>query len=155
MVMVYEVVQHKADASLTTTPDLIMIDGGKGQLSTVMEVVSEFQLPVRVISLAKREEEVFLPGQEAPIAFPPDSPAKFLLMRLRDEAHRSANHHREGRIKKVSTLSALDAIPGIGPATRTQLLQKFGSVMAVRTAGDEALREILSEEQLKSLRAVL
>lgn len=92
---------RKPDPSLTSRPDLLVIDGGKGQLSTAMEVLRSWKLEIPVIGLAKREEEVFVPGNAEPMAFPPDSPAKFLLMRLRDEAHRFANRHRRQRAWKT------------------------------------------------------
>jgi excinuclease ABC subunit C len=88
---------QKPDVSLSARPDLLVIDGGKGQLGVVVEVLKNWKLDIPVISLAKREEEVFEPGSSFPIPFPPDSPAKFLLMRLRDEAHRFANRHRKKR----------------------------------------------------------
>ncbi len=88
---------QKPDVSLTARPDLLVIDGGKGQLSTAVDALQKWNLQIPVISLAKREEEVFTPGSSFPIPFPPDSPAKFLLMRLRDEAHRFANRHRKKR----------------------------------------------------------
>jgi excinuclease ABC subunit C len=80
---------------------LLVIDGGKGQLAVAVEALANWKLDIPVISLAKREEEVFTPGNPDPIPFPPDSPAKFLLMRLRDEAHRFANAHRKKRAWKT------------------------------------------------------
>ncbi len=152
IVVMYEAKDHKADRSLETTPDLLMIDGGKGQLSAVLDVLTACDVQIPVIGLAKREEEVFLPGQEMAVPFPPDAPGKFLLMRLRDEAHRFANRHREGRIGKHSIVSVLDEIPGIGPLTKKQLLDAFGSVSGVRDATDEQLRAIVNADQLLALR---
>lgn len=97
ILMVCDPKEQKPDPSLTSRPDLLVIDGGKGQLSTAVEALRSWKLDIPVIALAKREEEVFAPGKDAPIPFPKDSPAKFLLMRLRDEAHRFANRHREKR----------------------------------------------------------
>ncbi len=88
---------QKPDVSLSARPDLLVIDGGKGQLGVVVDALKNWKLDIPVISLAKREEEVFEPGNPFAIPFPPDSPAKFLLMRLRDEAHRFANRHRKKR----------------------------------------------------------
>jgi excinuclease ABC subunit C len=99
IVMLWEAHQNKVDASLTARPDLLVIDGGKGQLGTAVEVLRKFAAEIPAIGLAKREEEVFLPGRAEPVSFPADSPAKFLLMRLRDEAHRFSNRHREMRHK--------------------------------------------------------
>ncbi|MDD5469925.1 MAG: excinuclease ABC subunit UvrC, partial [Candidatus Peribacteraceae bacterium] len=100
MVMVYITSEHKPDASLQSHPDLLVIDGGKGQLSAVARILASLHREIPLISLAKREEEVFVLGSKVPAVFSPDSPAKFLLMRLRDEAHRFANRHREARGKK-------------------------------------------------------
>jgi len=99
IIMVYIVADHKEDKSLNAKPDLLVIDGGKGQLSTVSKVLKTMQLDIPVIGLAKREEEVFIPGESNPVAFKKDSEGLFLLMRMRDEAHRFANRHRERRAK--------------------------------------------------------
>lgn len=98
--MMYEAAKNKPDASLTSTPDLLVIDGGKGQLSAIVDVLKEYQLKIPVVGLAKREEEVFLPGASLPIDLPNNSEASFLLQRLRNEAHRFANAHREKRLEK-------------------------------------------------------
>lgn len=95
--MMWESRQNKSDASFAARPDLMVIDGGRGQLSAAVDVLKALQLDMPVVSLAKREEEIFVPGRSNPITCPPESPAKFLLMRLRDEAHRFANAHREKR----------------------------------------------------------
>jgi excinuclease ABC subunit C len=98
--MMYDTIQQKPDASLAAIPDLLVIDGGKGQLSAVVDVLKSLGLHIPVIGLAKREEEVFVPGKSMSILFAKDSSAKFMLMRLRDEAHRFANHHRQKRAAK-------------------------------------------------------
>lgn len=101
LTMVYIFAEHRQnDLSLEARPDLLVIDGGKGQLGAALEILKEAKLAIPVISLAKREEEVFVPGSTEPVIFPKDSQAKFLLMRLRDEAHRFANRHREKRVRK-------------------------------------------------------
>jgi len=91
--------KKKPDVSLSTLPDLIVIDGGKGQLGIGIEVLKKMKLHIPIISLAKREEEVFAPESSHPLPFAKESEARFLLMRLRDEAHRFANKHREKRLK--------------------------------------------------------
>ncbi|MFH1444838.1 MAG: GNAT family N-acetyltransferase [Candidatus Peregrinibacteria bacterium] len=153
IVMVYIFAEHKKDdVSLTAYPDLLLIDGGKGQLNAALEVLKELALSIPVISLAKREEEVFAPRHPNPITFAKDAPARFLLMRLRDEAHRFANAHRETRAKKRAVFSVLDSLPGIGPQTRVKLLKKFGSLEAIQAASDKELLKILSRSQLTTLR---
>lgn len=155
MVMVYNTAKHKPDRSLETRPDLLLIDGGKGQLSVAVAVLHSLNLAIPVAALAKREEELFVPGAETPVLLPKDAPARFLLQRLRDEAHRFANKHRMTRGTKRMMTTALDGLPGIGPAARKALLQRFGSVDGIRAASDDALREVVSEAQWKILRTRL
>ncbi len=152
IVMMYDVSQNRADPSLTAMPDLLVIDGGKGQLSTVVEVLKEMKIDIPVIGLAKREEEVFLPGESESTFFEKDSPAKFMLMRLRDEAHRFANRHRKNRKAKAEIASSMDVIPGIGPRAKNQLLRQFGTIDGVKNASDGELRLILRDEQIETLR---
>lgn len=151
--MMWEASQNKIDASLSSTPDLIVIDGGKGQLSAVMEVVTATQLSIPVIGLAKREEEIFIPGATDPLPVPTESPAKFLLMRLRDEAHRFSNRHRERRVSSAMTASVLEQVPGIGEETMKELYRTFGSLANMAHATDDELKTVLSESQLSALRA--
>ncbi|MEK7218146.1 MAG: GNAT family N-acetyltransferase [Patescibacteria group bacterium] len=152
IVMVWDASQNKPDLSLTSRPDLLVIDGGKGQLSAALEVLKVLKIDIPVIGLAKREEEVFIDDQKDPVIFPPESPAKFLLMRLRDEAHRFANRHREARGKQASKASLLDAVPGLGEEGKKALLRKFGSISAIRDASDEELGEVVSELQVREVR---
>ncbi len=151
-VMLWEAHQNKRDPSLCAVPDLLVIDGGKGQLGVAVEALKAAGLQIPVIGLAKREEEVFLPDRPDPVIFPKDSAAKFLLMRLRDEAHRFSNRHREGRGLKAMKQSALDDVPGIGETTRTALMKKFGSLDAIKSATDEELLTILTASQLEAVR---
>ena len=121
-------------------PDLVLIDGGKGQLSSAKEVLDELGLiDLPVIGLAKRLEEVFLPDRSDPVVLPRTSPALKLLMQARDEAHRFAvTFHRERRGKRM-VLSELDAIPGVGPKRRQLLIKKFGSVEKIKAASSDEL----------------
>ncbi|MDQ4025916.1 MAG: excinuclease ABC subunit UvrC [Actinomycetota bacterium] len=124
-------------------PNLVVIDGGKGQLNRAVEVMEELGVEgVTTVSLAKRMEEVFVPGEAEPILIPRGSEALYLLQRIRDEAHRFAlTYHRLRRTKKM-TQSALDGIPGLGEVRRKKLLKHFGSVKRVREASLEELREV-------------
>jgi len=127
---------RKSDESWKLLPDLLIVDGGKGQLGVAVEVLAEFGLTevVPVVGLAKQREELFLPGRADSILLPPASQGLFLVQRIRDEAHRFAiTAHREKR-GKVAIASELDAIPGIGPARRKALLKHFGSLEAIRQA---------------------
>ncbi len=124
-------------------PDLILIDGGKGQLNAAVEVLDRLELAhLDIIGLAKREEEVFLPGQSEPVILPANSPGLHLLQRVRDEAHRFAvNYHRKLRSRRL-THSMLDQIPGVGPSRRKSLLEHFGSLAEIRSASIEKLTEV-------------
>jgi len=125
----------------TILPDLIIIDGGKGQLNAALEVLEEHGLKdeVAAIGLAKKQEEIFLPDRSDPIVLPRDSQGLYLLQRIRDEAHRFAiGYHRKLRTKK-SLASVLEEIPGIGPKRRQALLKHFGSIEAIRQASVEEL----------------
>ncbi|MBU0767334.1 excinuclease ABC subunit UvrC [Patescibacteria group bacterium] len=155
IIMMYSVKEHRDDKSLNTKPDLLVIDGGKGQVSTVASVLKKLELDIPVIGLAKREEEVFTPNAQRPTPFPKDSQAKFLLMRLRNEAHRFANKLREKKGTKSAIHSALDDVPGIGEKTKKELLERFGSAEGVREASDEELLCILDNTQFANLKATL
>ncbi|MSR68054.1 excinuclease ABC subunit UvrC [Candidatus Peribacteria bacterium] len=152
IIMMYDGKQHKVDESFTDHPNLLLIDGGKGQLSAVKEVLDELKLTIPLASLAKREEEIFLPGNQVSLSVPQDSSARFLLQRLRDEAHRFANFKRETRLEHAMFQSKLDAIAGIGPKTRDELISRFGSADDAIGASDEELRTMLTEVQVKALR---
>ena len=124
-------------------PDLLLIDGGKGQLSSAVQALREVGAEHQpVLGLAKRLEEIFLPGQTAPILLPKTSASLRLLQMLRDEAHRFAlKNHREQRGKRMLT-SSLDDIPGVGPKRRNALLQLFGSVQRIRAASVEDIAAV-------------
>jgi excinuclease ABC subunit C len=123
-------------------PQLLLVDGGKGQLAVAERVVAALGLEdeIPVAALAKRFEEVYLPGRSEPVGVPRGSDGLFMLQRIRDEAHRFANSfHRERRSKSM-TRSSLDGIPGLGPARRERLVKALGGVRAVKAADLETLR---------------
>ena len=128
-------------------PDLVVIDGGKGQLGAAYEALEDLGLGNLVaVGLAKREELVFTRDSADPIAFAPNAPALLLLMQIRDEAHRFAvTFHRKARSMR-DLRSELDAVPGIGPRRRRTLLQRFGSVAGVRRATREELVSAVGEK---------
>jgi excinuclease ABC subunit C len=123
------------DASFSSRPDLILIDGGKGQLSAAMEVIEDLgYADIPTFGLAKEREELFAPGRSEPIVQEHDSPGMFLVQRVRDEAHRFAiTHHRKARTRKALS-SPLDSVEGIGPARKRLLMRTFGSLPAIREA---------------------
>jgi excinuclease ABC subunit C len=121
-------------------PNLVVIDGGKGQLAAAVEAMDELGVQgVTTISLAKRMEEVFVPGRSEPIRIPRTSEALYLLQQVRDEAHRFALTYHQLRRGKRMTASVLDSVPGLGAARRKLLLKHFGSVKAMRQASIEDL----------------
>ena len=128
------------NASFAAAPDLVLIDGGKGQLSSAVEVMLRLGLQdIQLASIAKREEEIFLPDAAEPVIMPKNSQGLFLLQRARDEAHRFAvTFHRNLR-GKSSVKSALDLVPGIGPKRRKMLIRSFGSVKGIREASEDQL----------------
>jgi excinuclease ABC subunit C len=159
-----EVIERRLENALTQDPnflpfpDLILIDGGKGQLSSARTVMHELGLEkIPTCSLAKEFEHIFIEGKSDPIILPKDSHALQLLQHVRDEAHRFAlTYHR--KLRANSTLqSSLDQIPGVGPKRRKQLYQHFGSMAALRKASLEQLTEVpgvskfVAQQILKSL----
>lgn len=136
-------------------PDLIIIDGGKGQLSSSQRALQKSDLDIPMISIAKREEELFLPHTSTPVLLPYNSPALHLIQRMRDEAHRfTITYHRKLRSKE-QIKSALDDIPGIGPKTKKLLLQKFGSVAGIKKAEDSELETFVGKKKTNLLREQL
>jgi excinuclease ABC subunit C len=137
------VTAERYDEGFAAVPNLVVVDGGKGQLSAALAAMQAHDLPrVAVISLAKREEEVFVPGRSDPIALSHDSAGLQLLQRIRDEAHRFAlGFHRTRRDAKARE-SILDALPGVGPARRRALIQHFGSPERLLAATSEELEGV-------------
>ncbi|MBE7517821.1 MAG: excinuclease ABC subunit UvrC [Thermoflexaceae bacterium] len=131
---------QSTDADRWELPDLVIIDGGKGQLSAATGAMRELGVHhIPTVGLAKRFEEIFVPDEDEPVILPRGSEALYLVQRIRDEAHRFAiTYHRQVRAKS-SIQSALDAIPGVGPKRKKALLRKFGSVKAIREAEVEEI----------------
>ena len=126
----------KRDESFAFLPDLLIVDGGKGQLSRAMEVLQKFELfeKVPVVGLAKQEEEIYFPNKPDSLLLPRHSQGLYLVQRIRDEAHRFAITAHRARRTKQGMASALDSLPGIGPVKRKALLKYFGSVDKIREA---------------------
>ena len=128
------------DTSFSQIPDLILIDGGKGHLSTAVEVLNELKLNhIPLASIAKKEELIFVPNQSTPIKLPFESPAMYLVQRIRDEAHRFAITFHRMKRSKQALRSSLDSIPGIGSVKKKQLIEKFGSVQNIRRSSVEII----------------
>jgi excinuclease ABC subunit C len=136
-------------------PNLVLIDGGKGQLSVAIKTLKQYKLQIPLIGLAKRLEEIFLPGRRLPILLPENSIARFLLQRVRDEAHRFAiTYHRKLR-SRGAVKSILDDIKGIGPNKKRQLLQKFGSAAKIREASLTEISAIIGSAAAEKIKASL
>jgi excinuclease ABC subunit C len=132
--------EEVGDRSFSSRPDLVLIDGGRGQLSAAVEVLEELGFAdIPTFGLAKEREELFAPDRAEPIVQEHNSPGMFLVQRVRDEAHRFAiTHHRKVRSRKAIS-SPLDSVEGIGPARKRALMRAFGSLPAIREAPVEEI----------------
>jgi excinuclease ABC subunit C len=142
-------------AKFRYSPSLVLIDGGAGQVGRAFKVLSELELEIPVAGLAKRMEEVYLPGQPEPIRIPRDEEALYLLQTVRDEAHRFAITYHRGLRSKRMVDSILDEVEGIGPTRKKALLKRFGSLKRIRDASIEELARTLPEAVAADLFAVL
>ena len=135
---------EKPDPAFAILPDLLIVDGGKGQLGRAVKVLEQFELTGKffVTGLAKQNEELFVPGKSASILLPRHSQALYLIQRVRDEAHRFAFTAHRGRRDKAGIASQLDSIPGIGPTRRKALLAHFGGLDAIRQASLEDIKSV-------------
>ena len=134
----------RKQAAWALLPDLLLVDGGKGQLNVAVEVLKAFDLfgQVPVAGLAKQHEELFLPGRKDPILLSPRSQGLYLVQRVRDEAHRFAITSHRSRRRKIGIASQLDRVSGVGPARRKALLKHFGSIEAIRAATVEEIAAV-------------
>src|SRR5206468_8296941 len=129
-----EMVKRARPRRFAYPPSLVVVDGGRGQLAVAERVLGQYGLSIPVVGLAKRLEEVYLPGQPEALAIPRGSEALFVLQHIRDEAHRFAiTYHRAKRAKRALR-SPLDDIPGVGPSRKKTLLKRFGSLARLQTA---------------------
>jgi excinuclease ABC subunit C len=136
-------------------PSLVLIDGGAGQLGRAVKVLDELSLDIPAIGLAKKMEEVYLPGEPEPILIPRDAEALYLLQQIRDEAHRFAiTYHRQLRSKSMVD-SILDEVEGIGPKRKRDLIKHFGSLKKMRSATREDLSEVVPGQVASDLYAAL
>ncbi len=137
-------------------PNLVVIDGGKGQLNAALDVLADIGLPdINAVGLAKRFEEVYVPGVSEPVRIARGSEALYLLQHVRDEAHRFAiTYHRTLRGRKT-TQSALDRVPGIGPKRKRELLRAFGSVRRILQASEEELAAVVPADVARRIVPIL
>lgn len=133
---------EETDGKWTTLPDLVIVDGGKGQLNAALEALAEVGMEVPICGLAKEQEELFLPGRKDSILLPRDAQSLFLVQRIRDEAHRFAVTFHRAKRSKATFHSQLDDVPGVGPKKKKALIKAFGSVKAMREASIEELAAV-------------
>jgi excinuclease ABC subunit C len=133
---------EEKDGKWTTLPDLVIVDGGKGQLNAALAGLRDVGMDVPICGLAKEQEEIFLPGRKDSIMLPRDAQSLFLVQRIRDEAHRFAVTFHRTRRSKATFHSKLDDIPGIGPKKKKALIKSFGSVRGVKEASIEDLTAV-------------
>lgn len=131
------------DESFATLPDLVVVDGGKGQLSAAVAALRGAGVDIDVVSLAKQREEVFVPGRREPLALPANDPGSRLLQRIRDEAHRFAvTYHRQRRDADLRRSSIFDELPQVGPVRRRRILEHFGSPERFLNASREEIERV-------------
>ena len=131
------------DESFATLPDLVVVDGGKGQLSAAVAALEDAGADVDIVSLAKQREEVFVPGRRDPLPLPADDPGSLLLQRIRDEAHRFAvTYHRQRRDADLRRSSVFDELPQVGPVRRRRILEHFGSPERFLSASREEMERV-------------
>ncbi|OPZ45877.1 MAG: UvrABC system protein C [Actinobacteria bacterium ADurb.BinA094] len=131
------------DESFATLPDLVVVDGGKGQLSAAVAALREAGADLAVVSLAKQREEVFVPGRRDPLPLPADDPGARLLQRIRDEAHRFAvTYHRQRRDADLTRSAVFDELPQVGPVRRRRILEHFGSPERFLLASREEIERV-------------
>jgi excinuclease ABC subunit C len=145
------------DKSFSEIPDLIIIDGGKGQLSAAEEIIKPLKVQTKVVGLAKKLEEIFYfkDGEFQKVTLPENSETKFLLQRIRDEAHRFAiTYHRNLRSKAIR-VSGLDKIEGIGPITKKRLINAFGSLDQIKKASTQELERVVNKKLAEKIKEEL
>jgi excinuclease ABC subunit C len=143
----------QSDESFGARPDLVIIDGGKGQLTAAREILAEKGIEATVIGLAKRDEEIFLPNEQGfqRIYLPRHSAALYLIQRIRDEAHRFAVTYHQNLRSKQQRRSILDEIPGVGTVTKQKLMRHFGSLKAIKSASEKDIAKVVGKAQARRL----
>jgi len=144
--------QHK---KFSVKPDLIVLDGGKGQLNIGIEVLKDMDLQIPICSLAKQEEEIFMPHESQSIQLPKDSHALHLMQRIRDESHRFAVSYSNLAHNKTLISSELDDLPGIGELSKKKLLNHFGGLHAIKNATMDELARVVGKKSAMILKQTL
>ncbi len=150
--LVFDKNKYAEDSSFKKIPDLIIIDGGKGQLSSAVKAMNKYGLKLSIISIAKREEELFRPNESESIKLQKSDPILHMIQHIRDEAHRFAVTYHKSLRDKATMSSVLDTLPGIGPEKKRLLLKKFGSVDGIKNAPDEELISAIGSSLAQKLK---
>ncbi len=154
-VLVYDATKHLIDTSFKKKPDLIIIDGGKGQLGAAMKALKKYQMDLPIISIAKKNEEIYLPGKSLPIIIPKEDPTLRMIQHIRDESHRFAITFHQGLQMKATKSSILDSVYGIGEATKMKLLKHFGSPESIKNATMYELEQIVGKKNAIKIKEAL
>ncbi len=153
--MCFDKGKYKVDKSFQSRPDLIIIDGGKGQLSSALKARDRYELDVPMVSLAKREEEIFTPGNSAPILLEKSDPMIHLFQHIRDEAHRFAITYNRNLRANSMTQSVLDEIEGIGEASKMKLLKNYGSIDGLKAATMNEIAQLVGKKNAMRIKEKL
>jgi excinuclease ABC subunit C len=154
-ILVYDKLRNTVDKSFSRIPDLIVVDGGKGQLSSAVKVLDRYSLSLHIISIAKKNEEIFVPGKSLPLDIGKDSHVNHLIQHIRDESHRFAISYHKKLQLKASISSVLDTIFGLGEETKIRLLRRFGSVDGIKSATLHEIGEISGPALAKKIKNIL
>jgi len=156
-IMVFDKIRHIEDKSFGKKPDIIIIDGGKGQLSSAVKIIGKYGLSEKlpVIAIAKKEEEIFIPGNKTGIILAKDNQVLHLIQHIRNESHRFAVTYNQKLRLKATTTSILDSIFGLGPELKTKLLRRFGSTEAIKNASEAEIAETVGQKIAKKLKETL
>lgn len=154
-ILVYDTSKHTSDKSFKKQPDLIVIDGGKGQLSAAIKILQQFKLDIPIISIAKKKEEIFTPKSKQPIMLQKDHKSSLLIQHLRDEAHRFAVSFQSNLHLKSYKASELDIIFGVGDQTKKKLLNHFGSTQNIKNASMYELELVIGKKNALKIKTEL
>ncbi len=154
-ILVYDKHRYVEDKSFKKIPDLIIVDGGKGQLSSALKSFRKYEVKIPLISIAKKEEEIFVHGFAKSIRLNKDNPVLHLIQHIRDESHRFAIAYHQKLRLKAATGSVLDTVYGIGPEIKMKLLRHFGSPEAIKAASEVEIAKIIGPKSAKKLKEII
>ncbi len=153
-ILVFDKTKHSEDRSFRRTPDLLVVDGGKGQLGVAVSALQKYDLKIPIISIAKKEEEIFVPGQSDPIRLDYGDPVLLLIKHIRDESHRFAITYQQKIYLKAATFSILDKIPGLGHKLKQKLLRHFSSPENISNATEDQIAALVGVKLAKKIKEI-